>query len=241
MRNLARFLRPSGVPPGVFAYWHLAEGAGTGVVDSISQLAGVLGTTTAAPTWVTGPVLSFDGGDFLNIYSAALNSLFNGVTGTIAICAQVSAVGDWTDATARTAVALRVDANNLLGISKSATSNRLTFSYTAGGTPIAINKNSVSETNVMRLVMTWDKPADTVSAYYNGALVSSSTGLGTYSGGNLSTTLCCVGANSTSSGVPWKGITADLIIANRAFQSTDVAVLDRTLVRDITSRGLVAA
>jgi hypothetical protein len=173
----------------------------------------VLGSTTSTPAAATaigavyGPIVDAGQatGDYVNIYSAALNSGFDGTAGSINLWAKVSASGDWTDGTARYMVKISVDANNQVYIRKSSTSNQIEFGYIAGGTSKTVAKTSVSTTGWFVVGITWDKAADQVKAYFDGVQVGATqTSLGTWSG-SLSSSGCAVGASDSSGSDPWQG------------------------------------
>jgi len=162
---------------------------------------GTLGLTTAKPTMgVTGigdgrTACSFDGGDYIDIYSAALNTAFNGGEGSLILCAKVDnwAAGDGN------LFHIRVDDNNQIIITQTAVSGRLQFVYSAGGTTLTFNINSLSYTDYMDLAMIWSKVGDYYRIYINQAQpAAQQTGLGTWAG-NLLSTACTIGARNTSS------------------------------------------
>jgi len=184
----------------------------------------VLGSTTATPAAVTavgavyGPIVDTGQvtGDFVNIYSAALNSGFDGAAGSINLWAKVSAAGNWTDGQMRYLIRIGADNDNQVYIRKGSTSNTIEFGYVAGGTAKTVTKSSVSTTGWMVLALSWDKTADQVKAYFNGIQEGSTqVSLGTWSG-NLASSGCVIGASDSGGNNPWKGLIGHAAVWNLA-------------------------
>jgi hypothetical protein len=187
----------------------------------------VLGSTSATPDAVTaigavyGPIVLAGGvaGDYVDIYSAGLNTGFSGAAGSIELWAKVSSANDWIDGEARYLVMIQVDGNNQVYVRKSSTSNQIEFGYIAGGTSKSVAKTSISPTGWMVLGLTWDKAADQVRAYYNGVQVGATqTGLGTWSG-SLASSACVIGAADNSGTNPWKGYIGHVAVWDKALSA----------------------
>lgn len=147
-----------------------------------------------------GPTGLWDGvDDFLNVYSASLNTAFSGAAGTMQVWFKVSGAGVWTDATLRGVFTIQVNSSNRARIVRSATNNRIAFFYSAGGTNEIINVDTFSG-NVAwnHAVITWSAASDRVRGYINGAQVGTDqTVLGVWAGA-LNTLQCNVGATAAT-------------------------------------------
>lgn len=169
----------------------------------------------------------FDGAnDLNNIYSAALNTDFNGLEGTIAVWAKVSAAGVWADATLRVIMRLRVDASNEVQIRKTATANQLSWLYVAGGTTDSVASTALgAATDWLHLALTWSDSEDSLKAYANGVQVGlTQTTLGDWTG-VLSSTTCHIGAASTTPTNVWDGYLAHAALWTTPLTAAQVAAL----------------
>src|SRR3990170_6915704 len=108
----------------LIGYWPLDEAAGASTVTDYSGQ-----SNNGTPSNVTfGQAGIGDGrtsalfvpasSSYVNVYSAGLNTDFNGAEGTLAIWAKVSAAGVWTDAAFKRFVFLRADDNNYVNLEK---------------------------------------------------------------------------------------------------------------------------
>lgn len=190
------------------------DGAYTGV--TLGQ-AGVPGMGYTSPF--------FDGtNDYNDIYSAALNADFDGQEGTFV---QWINVNDWEDGDNRGSLRFYVSASNEAKFQRSSTNNRLTYTYTAGGTSNAINANAKSDTGFVPCAMTWSKTGDKVISYYDGTQNGSTmTGLGTWAG-NLATTLTVIGAGSTGPAIPWHGYIGPTALWKTPLTADQIAYLSK--------------
>lgn len=216
----------------LIGYWKLDEISGTTALDSSLQgndgaYAGVSLANTALPPAIGGKAPRFDGANgVVNVYSAALNSNFNGAAGTVLIWARVSGSGVYEDGTQRNTFRFLVDASNYVQIYKRGGSNdnRFGFEYVAGGTAISILPAVFSlTTGWVCYGITWNKAADEVRAWRNGAQVlTTQSGLGTWSG-NLMNSQCVIGASSTGLTTPWDGWLGHVILLNGAAAAAQIA------------------
>src|SRR3990167_2761998 len=165
------------------------EGRFTAPTD-LANFDGVLGTGAAAPTMGAEGIgdgrtaFSLDGGDFVNVYSSALAAAFDGAKGWLLKWVRITDAAVWADASIRLFVSLFVDANNWVRLSKGTVANQIRFRYEAGGTLEDVTDTSLAaSTDWFLMGITWDKAADQVKAYLNGAQVGATqTGLGTWAG-----------------------------------------------------------
>lgn len=169
----------------------------------------------------------FDGAnDYNNIYSAALNTDFDGDEGTIMIWGKVSGSGVWTDGAYRRLIELGDNGNNKVLITKTDVSNRLLFEHKSGGVSKQINLSSISPTNWFQVALTWSKTADEVKAYYNGSQTGTTlTGLGTWAG-NLGSTTTNIGCrNNSVPDILWNGWETHGVVWKAALSGSKIAEL----------------
>jgi hypothetical protein len=161
--------------------------------------------------------------DYTNIYSAGLAGAFNSAEGTIAIWAKIPA-GVWVDGQTRVLMGLRVDANNLVLITRTSVNNQLLMRYTAGGT-ISGNTVSFSSLSWFHAAITWSKSADQMIRYINGAQTGTiSNGLGVWAGA-LSSTQCNIGALNTTTAQVLNGYLAHAALWTAALTPAEIAAL----------------
>lgn len=179
---------------------------------------------------------SFDGtNSFVNIYSAALNSDFSGAAGTLLVWAKVANAGVWTDNTARWAVGILADANNLLRVMKW-TDNALYLSHAGGGTLVQV-AIVTTPTEYFSLAMTWSAAADELKGYLNGVQSGvTQTGLGTWTG-SLAATGATVGASNTTPSNPWSGSIAHCALWNVALTASEVGHVSAVMHEGGGTRG----
>jgi hypothetical protein len=206
------------------AYWRLNEASGTAVNDSGDNNCD---GTAADVVWVEPSMgddyttAYFDGASgTIDVYSANLASVFNGVAGTLLIWAKVWHGAAWTDNASRILFQLKADANNYVQIYKSA-SNHLVWSY-RGDKYIV---KSTTTTDWMCLALTWDKNAGSsgeVKAYFNGAQEGATqVSLGTWTG-SLSSPNCFIGSYDGTQ-LYWKGWAAHAAVWDIALTDTEIA------------------
>jgi hypothetical protein len=161
------------------------------------------GVTLNTTTNLDGqPAGTWDGiNDKVDAHSAGVAAAFDGQEGTVLIAIQTSA---WTDSTNDDAFLIQVDSNNRIFIRKTATNNRLTFNYKAGGTTKTRIKDGVSDTGSIIVAMTWSLSAGATGefkAYWDGTQEGATIeSLGTWAGTPGTMT---IGAFSTAS--YWNG------------------------------------
>jgi len=226
--HVPRYFAPGGyskkvlsiAPANLIAYWPLWETSGA-TADNLEGTAArdgaYTGVTLNSSTGPDGkPVPLFDGtNDYVDIYSASLNTAFSGAEGTVFLWGKVSGVGVWTDGSNRELISLYVDGNNYIFIRKNSGNNTLTYYYNADGALEVTAKAAISETGWMALGLTWSMSSGgdgQVKAYYNGAQESATdTSLGTWAGSfNAARTL--VGAGTTVPAAVFSGYLAHVAI-----------------------------
>jgi Concanavalin A-like lectin/glucanases superfamily len=166
---------------------------------------------------------AFDGAtSYCNMYSPSLALAFSGAAGSQIIWCKVGAPGVWTDGVTRRAMYMLVDASNRAGLFKPTTSNEIDCLYVAGGTALGAAKTAFSPTIWFHLGLTWNKVADQMIFYVNGAAITPiSTGLGTFAG-SLSSTQTLIGSLSTAAAQVWNGLMAHAAVFNRALSASEV-------------------
>lgn len=175
---------------------------------------------------VFGDAYSFDGNDFVNLYSTDLNSYFNPDEGTLFAFCKVSAAV-WVDGIQRRIITIRSDANNQIFLRKSTGNNQVDTVVTLGGVIETAIKTTFSPSTLFMLVVTWSKAADQVIFYVNGVLEGGiQTVLGQWAG-NLSTTECVVGASSTAGATGWIGLIVAPTLYNRALTAAEILSIAR--------------
>lgn len=221
-------------PANLVAYWPLNETSGTNADDkqtSTNADGTYTGTFTLGQPGIGDGNTSvlFDGLTArvnLTDALAALNGAgkFNGAAGTISGFAKVSAVGVWTDTTTDYMAEFGADANNRVQLDKSA-NNTIQLAYRAGGTLTQIQA-TVSALTFFHFAITWNKAADQVMAFINGAQAGTTqTGLGVWAG-VLAATFTGIGDfRSTSSSAPWNGWLAHIAMWNIALTPSQIATL----------------
>lgn len=153
----------------------------------------------------------FDGtSSYCNIYSAGLNSKFNGAEGTFVIRPKVSSSAVWLDGLSRHAITFLVDANNEIYVRKNAGANTLLYKYEAGGVVLS-PVHATNTINVMTLGMTWSASSDELKTFFDGAQTGLTlNGLGVWAG-NLSNSTS-IGAANTAPASVWSGWLSDAIV-----------------------------
>ena len=127
---------------------------GGGYLDNVSvtEVNPLNGDTTGATVGTTGigdggSAYTFDGvNDYVDIYSAEMNSTFNPDAGTLLAWAKVSDVGVWSDSLYRRIAYFGLDGSNRIDLSKSNVANQLQVAMVAGGTTDVVVDTSLSGT-----------------------------------------------------------------------------------------------
>jgi hypothetical protein len=170
----------------------------------------------------------FDGvNDFVNIYSAALASAFNGAEGTLMAWAKVSGAGVWTDGTIRRVGFLAADGNNRLYFGKSSAANTVSFGHVAGSTVVAGSAGSMTSTGWLPLALTWSKSSDAVKFYISGSQSGATlTGVGVWAG-TPSATGSIIGAGDLTPANVYSGTIAHVALFTRPLSPAQIASLAR--------------
>ena len=170
----------------------------------------------------------FDGAtDYVNWYSAGLAAAFNGAEGTLGPIWLKFPAAAWTDGLFRTVVRLTVDGNNDIYIRKHGTNGLVQFVYAAGGVFENRSPSLGSPTSWFPVTMTWSKTGDVVNMYgIGGALLDSSTVLGTWSGA-LTLNASQIGAHSQAPIDVFSGNIQHVPLRNKALTAAQIAYLSK--------------
>ena len=208
------------------AYWPMQDSTTT--IEDVSGN-GFHGTYTGvdlqnAAGPVGGLVPYWDGvNDYGNIYSAELAAAFNATAGSVLHHSKVSEAGDWSDSVYRRVTNLEVNSSNRVYSGKFNAANYFYSDYGAGGTHIYPGRTTTT-LPWFSWAMTWDKTADEVKGFYNGAqIMSTFNSLGTWAGSLGATTTAIGSLYGTSCVYGWKGWLAEIILLNRAATPGEVA------------------
>src|SRR3990167_6786765 len=132
-------------------------------------------------------------------------------------------IGVWTDAAARVAIRILVDANNTSNIQKSSTNNTLQWQDIASATVKTVTLAAQSFLVPNHLGLTVSRSADQMKAYFNGAQTGATqTGLGTWVGTPIANNTL-VGAGSITPTFITNGYVSHAIVLNRAATPAEVA------------------
>ena len=185
---------------------------------------GVQLANAAGPDGVKVPY--FDGiNDYVNIYSAGLNTDFNGAAGTLAFWLKVANAGVWTDGVNRWGPRFVVDASNFVDFVKRNANNTIDLNYKAGGVGLVYSISSHSPTDWTHYALTWDAATDEFKAYINGSQTGvTKTGLGVWSG-NLLNTATVIGSATTNADGDYRGWVGPVAIWTKALTSAEILKL----------------
>lgn len=213
------------------AYWKLDETAGGTAADSSGNghSGSYSGVTLNGATWVDGsPAPSFDGvNDFVNIYSAGLNSAYTANEVTWFAWIQVNSVGNWTDTTINKVIKFAT-ANGDGAIDTTGFSNTLRFTRSTypGGSLQTFNYTGTgAPTTFVPVALTQSLSANELKGYLSGSQVGATqTGLTSW-GGSLLSTQTLIGASATSGAQPWHGSIAHVAVFDYALSASQIALI----------------
>ena len=216
------------------ALWPLTETSGTTVSDvsgngrngTYARNVTTMTTGDGIATGETAPL--FDGAnDVADVYSAGLSAAFD-VPFSIIAWGKVASPA-WTDGIVRNLWRFDVDAQNRVHLQKNSTSNQIYATYEANDIQKNPNAAGLSTTDWMFWLVTVDQTADELKLYYRLSggsltLASTTTGLGVWSGGALSSTATVIGNadNTPAAGFgSWKGYLNYVGIADGVLSADD--------------------
>lgn len=210
------------------AYWPLNEATGTNancLVNSAQD-----GTYTGVTLGQTGigdgntcPL--FDGtNDYVDIYSAALNTAFSGTAGTMVIWAKVFNAAVWADTNSRMAVSLSDIGNeNRVKLRKSTTNNRLDAIYNQGGAgDVTVSRDPGPSTSWLHMAMTWNVAATALTFYVTG-LASATDTIAAGWVQLFDSDKCAIGSHDTTPSQCWYGWLAHCAIWDSVLTPAQIA------------------
>jgi hypothetical protein len=194
--------------------------------------AGTCGSGTGTEAWNAGTTgkrnasLGFDGtNDFVDFFSSALNTKFNGDEGSISAWIKVSGSSVWTDGVARRAVSMRSGAADVLYMRRSTTDNQLQFVRFANSLTKAVVVSNITSTDWMHVAMTWSVSNDEFKAYMDGIQQGTTqTGLAAWTGTGLESPYTNIGTFDQTQ-LFWSGYADDVRVYNYALSATQVKKL----------------
>lgn len=214
-------------PANLVALWPLDERSGAVAYDvSGHGLNGAHSNVTLGADGIGDgkTAASYNGTTSLtNIYSAGLNTAFNGQAMTLAVWLNFSGAV-WADATFREMVNIQVDVNNFIYIAKPVAADTIQIAYKAGGTAKTGNIALTGNDDVwLPFALTASKSADEVKFYSSGAQAGATQNtLGTWAG-SLSSTKCTIGAANTTPALVTSGLLAVCALFDTALGAGSIA------------------
>jgi hypothetical protein len=118
-------------------------------------------------------------------WSAAFQTAFNGLVGSVVFWARVFNVGVWTDAAYRYAFTIGVDGDNRVGLIKYNAADTLFYIYYANASFQNYTESPVTDTTWMHMAITWNDAAgaDRYTFYRNAVAVDGpASPVGTWAG-----------------------------------------------------------
>ena len=189
--------------PGIIAYWPLGEAAGP-TADNLEDTAARDGLYVGAPgyqgaTMPNGDVApTFDGtNDYVNIYSASLNSAFDPDQFWLLAILKLSAE-NWADGLTRYAIGLYADANNYISFGKTFNVGQLMINRRANAAYVQ-QVVSCSSTNWQLFAASMDLAGDELFCLLNGVKQTPvKTGMAAWTGAALDPSLVCIASRHLS-------------------------------------------
>lgn len=213
---------------GPKAYWALAELSGAVALDQMAaaQNAAYNNVTlgdTGIGDYSNSPSAAFNGSTSrVNLYSTSFRDAFSAVAGSIAIWCKVGAA-QWTDGSIRYMFYIAASPANYIVAFKSSVNNSIQLRYRANNITQTVSI-ATSTTNWFHLGLTWDKTADAVKGYFNGAQAGTTqTGMDVWAG-TLASTSTGLGSSVLNAEV-WTGNLAHCAVFDRVLSANDIANL----------------
>ncbi len=212
-------------------YWPCTELAGV-VVKNRSSVKNAEGsyigpTLGNTPSPGIGRAPYFDGvNDFVDLYTASLNTVFNGQLGSLMYWFKVSAIGDWTEGVVRNHLRLHANGTNFISIFKYIDPNTLVIWYVAANVFTAVVAQNCYNADWNMLACTWSRAADRFILYINGSPIGDPLGsLGTWAGTLDESEQCVFGASTDVPNDPWHGHLAHPTLWDKVLTPTQVQSL----------------
>lgn len=164
----------------------------------------ITGATVGQDAGRLGRAYLFDGvNDYVDVYSAELNSLFRPDEGTIIVFIRVSGAGVWSDGVNRRVFHLRADSDNFFLLSK--VTNTLELRRQTLGSNKTVNSGAQSSIDWQHVAITFSVDGDEMRGYLNGSQIGSTLdGLASWSG-NLASNAAVIGSLFNTGSNNWDG------------------------------------
>ena len=151
---------------------------------------------------------SFDGGDYVSVWSTALSTGFVGSSGSMMVVAQIPNTTVWSDTQRRVFFRLGVDANNFAFMHKLETTvNEVRLLHRSGGANSLVVSSAVAGgSSWFQMAQTWDQPASEFKAYLNGTQTGLTQAIANaWVGTTLTSSNCILGATNEAVANPHIG------------------------------------
>lgn len=211
------------------AYWPLNDTSGVVARNSVStSLNGAYTGVDLAQAQAPFVAPLWGGsGDYLDIYSTALNTAYVRAESSLSIWIKPFNVGVWTDTTTRRAfLMVTTGSQDGYAVTRSTTNNRIDTQSILGGTAKGVNLTGQSFTAWTHFCLITSKASDYYKLYVNGAQAGSTqTSLGVASANNLDSNASLVGAGSKVPAQVWNGWLAHVALWGRPLTPTEIGNL----------------
>jgi len=207
-------------------YWPLNDASGTSATELVVGDNGTyVGPTLGQPGIGDGGTSAFFDGalDYVDIYSAAFNTAFNGQEGTVMAWAKVANAGVWTDGAFRRIFTLQQDATERISAYKTNTNDNIASIYIANNI-FRLRDYSENSTNWLLYTLTFSKSNDAAIVYLNTLPAVPLTSLGT-SSIVLNPASTIIGSADTTPTQPWYGYLAHVAVWDYALTPAQIAGL----------------
>lgn len=212
----------------LIAYWPLGEASGTNADNAEGTAArdGTYDGVTLGQTGIgdgnTAPL--FDGtNDFVNIFSASLETALNGDEGTISLWCKFLNAGVLTDGAARRIFNINAGADDNLSIYKNTTDNQLIYVFEGGGT---LQGQTIAVTSIdwFHVAMSWSIANGEVKQYLNGNLENTDGSASAWTG-TFNANYVVIGADDVTPAQDWSGWLAHCAIWTKPLSDANVLTL----------------
>lgn len=208
----------------LIAYWPLWEVSGNVANDVSGNNRN--GTYSGVQLGQTGifdgrGYATFGTGDYCNIYSSSLNTVFNGSEGSINIWYKVSGSSIWTSASNQTLTYIKGSGNNYLRFYHPASNDYFMLSIYANNGVFRSGYVFCKSLDWFNLIVSWSASGSYVKYFVNGYNDFTISGSNVWSGSPLSSTECTLGSLNTAGAFSWDGGMSNVYILDRAITNEE--------------------